>query len=151
MKPALPSREMILAACTGNVDIPHPVLEAACALAELHEARLMAEPGGRGEIDRARAHSVRDIDRWVAANMPVPLGAAYLHTESMGMVVDRLAQFSVTAYAALANAASQEELHFAWQRLAELSLAYADLAFEISTRRRRLPDLGSPDPHDPRI
>lgn len=135
----LPSKDLVLEACSGTIHQPHPVLEAAYELAALHEAGSAAI--AVGETASERANLMRGIDRWVAANLPAPLGAAYMHTETMGSVVDRLARYSVLAHAALTRDTRPWELHFAWQRLAELSLGYGDLSFELASGARRLPDL----------
>jgi hypothetical protein len=144
MKTPLPSKDMVLQACSGAVVIPHPVLEAAYELASLHEARSDAAGDAVREIDRARAGLVHDVDCWVSGEKPPESGAAYRHTETVGMVVDRIAEFSVAAHAALVEGASEIRRHYAWQRLTELALAYSDLSFEISAGIRRLPDFTYP-------
>jgi LPS sulfotransferase NodH len=53
-------------------------------------------------------------------------------------VVDRLALLSACAYAAMADDQGWD-LWFAWERLAELAIAYEDLVTELSRGRRRLP------------
>ncbi|MQY20439.1 DUF4254 domain-containing protein [Nocardia macrotermitis] len=138
----LPDKDQVVQACAGVVVVTHPVLLDAYELASLHEARFGA--GGSGEIDCARRLLVRDIDRWVSACAPQPVGAAYLHSETVGMVVDRLAEYCVQAHIALQRGESELTLHYLWQRAAEMSLAYADLAFEVNCGRRRLPDLTDP-------
>ncbi|MFF3226203.1 DUF4254 domain-containing protein [Nocardia suismassiliense] len=90
------------------------------------------------QIDVRRARLVRDIDRWVTLQLPPSHGAAYIHTETVGAVIDRLAQFTACAFAALASA-SQWELGDAWEQLAELAVGYDDLAAEVCAGRRRLP------------
>jgi hypothetical protein len=111
----------------------------------LHEERLGAEI--TGEIDRQRALLVHDIDRWVATNLPqAPVGAR-MHTETVGTVIDRLAQFSALAYLALTSAPEWVSVD-AWHRLSELSIAYADLAAEVSAGLVRLPDLGGHGGYD---
>ncbi|MGQ4598681.1 DUF4254 domain-containing protein [Nocardia sp. R6R-6] len=139
---ALPSKDMVLQACSGTVAVPHPILQAAYELASLHEARSSADASD--EIDCAQARLVRDIDCWVAAEKPPEFGAAYRHTETVGMVIDRIAEFSVAAHCALAEGTSEFQRHYAWRRLAELALAYSDLSFEISAGIRRLPDFTYP-------
>ncbi|GAB0108633.1 hypothetical protein JMUB6875_76680 [Nocardia sp. JMUB6875] len=136
----LPSKDLILEACTGVIHEPHPILLAAYELASLHEARASAASGGLGEIDGCRARLVHEIDRWMAGATPNPAAAAFLHTETIGTVVDRLAELSVAAHAALRPEVTDLELHEAWHRLAELTIGYTDLAFEVSTGRRRLPE-----------
>ncbi|WP_245671266.1 DUF4254 domain-containing protein [Nocardia amamiensis] len=117
----------------------HPVLVAAHELACLHRARRLADAARLIEIDCARAGLVNEIDRWVATTMPPPYGAATMHSETVGMVVDRLVQFSINAYAALTNGTPDAQLHYAWRRLAELTIAYADLAAEVAARTRDCP------------
>lgn len=144
----LPSKELLLAACTGSITLPHPVLQAAYELSSLHEARLVANPPELSEIDSARCRLIHEIDRWTAQWVPRPHAAAALHTETVGMVIDRLAQFSVDAHAALSGGESECRLHYAWKRLAELSLAYTELAHDLAVRTRRIPDYVTPHPED---
>jgi hypothetical protein len=142
---------MLLQACSGIVVVPHPVLLVAYELASLHEARLIVSPEAgeptsawfadmARDIDGLRTELVRAIDRWVSANKPTPFGAAYLHSETVGMVVDRVAEFSVAAHSALEHGVAELNRHYLWQRLTEVAIAYADLAFEIHTGVRKLPD-----------
>lgn len=51
-----------------------------------------------------------------------------MHTETIGAVVDRLAEYSVLAHTALNCDTRQPHMHYVWQQLAELSLGYGDLA-----------------------
>ncbi|AHH20604.1 hypothetical protein NONO_c58270 [Nocardia nova SH22a] len=139
----LPTNDQVLEAMAGNVRDFHPVLVAACELAEWHGLRARATSTADHEIDCARAMLVRNIDRWVAGEVPRPHGGATMHSETLGMVVDRLARFSVDAYGVLAHGAPAGELHFAWKRLAELTIAYGDLAGAVAARDRRLPDLSA--------
>ncbi|MFI9510766.1 DUF4254 domain-containing protein [Nocardia sp. NPDC052566] len=139
----LPSKEQVLEACRAVPRTTHPVLDAAHQLAGLHRQRLRAVPGRTGEIDQHRARLVLTIDQWVAAEAPVPHGGAHLHTETVGTVIDRIAQFSTHAYEIMLSAPNRA-VHDAWERLAELALGYQDLADDVSTGHRRLPDLGTP-------
>ncbi|WP_067565316.1 DUF4254 domain-containing protein [Nocardia acidivorans] len=144
----LPSKDLLLEACTGTVALPHPLLQAAYELASLHEARRSADRAGLLEIDCARAQLVHDVDCWIARELPRPYAAAALHTETVGMVIDRLAQLSVDAHTALGSTDAECRLHYTWKRLAELSLAYADLSHDLSTRTRRIPDCITPHLED---
>ncbi|WP_378733303.1 DUF4254 domain-containing protein [Nocardia brasiliensis] len=119
--------------------IPHPVLQAAYELASLHEARLDAA-ADVGAVDRERARLICRIDGWVDAEQPPASDAAYLHTETVGMVIDRLAQLSADVHAATERNTSTLQFHHARHCLNELALAYGDLAFEVSSGIRRLPD-----------
>ncbi|MGQ4600548.1 DUF4254 domain-containing protein [Nocardia sp. R6R-6] len=141
MNPVLPSKDLLLEACTGSIRQPHPVLEAAYELASLHEALQDTPHAQRQEIDRHRTRLTRDIDHWVASALPQALGAAYMHTETIGAVVDRLAEYSVLAHTALSRDTQQPHIHYIWRQLAELALGYGDLSFELTTGARRLPNL----------
>ncbi|WP_330184549.1 DUF4254 domain-containing protein [Nocardia sp. NBC_01503] len=139
--PLLPPKHLLLQACRGlPPEDRHPVLRCAGLLADLHERRLTAAAGATGYIDHERARMVLDIDRWVALELPKAARDAHLHTETVGTVVDRLAQFSALAYLTLASA-PDEAMHEAATRLTELALAYEHLAHELAEGRRRLPNL----------
>ncbi|WP_406233881.1 DUF4254 domain-containing protein [Nocardia sp. NBC_01009] len=142
----LPPKEMILEACRSLPRGDHPILTSAHQLAGLHEQRRYCALGSTADIDERRAHFVLTIDRWIATEVPLPHGGAHMHTETVGTVIDRMAQFSICAYAAL-RTAPDWIVHDAWQRLAELALGYQDLAFEVSAGIRRLPDLGGHRPY----
>ncbi|CAM4378078.1 DUF4254 domain-containing protein [Nocardia ninae] len=143
MRVALPSKDMVLQACAGTVAIPHLVLQAAYELASLHEARLDLTADFHA-IDHERARLVSRIDGWVNAEKPSASGAAYLHTETVGMVIDRLAQFSVDARPISGPNAPTLRLVYAQHRLTQLAFAYGDLAFEVAAGARRLPDFSFP-------
>ncbi|WSJ15862.1 DUF4254 domain-containing protein [Nocardia sp. NBC_01327] len=136
--PLLPPKHLLLQACRGLPPEDHPVLRCAGLLADLHERRLTAAAPGR--IDQERARMVLDIDRWVATELPKAARDAQLHTETVGTVVDRLAQFSALAYVTLASA-PDDAINDAALRLTELSIAYEHLATELAAGRRRLPNL----------
>lgn len=68
-----------------------------------------------------------------------------LHTETVGVVVDRLAAAQVCAMRMLTGAAAaptSPHTRAAWVHLAELADAYDDLAMEVVAGRTRLPLLG---------
>jgi len=134
----LPTKSELLHACRGIEYDWHPILRAAHALTELHERRLGAACSEAAVLDSARAGHVADIDRCVTSSLPPAHGAAHVHTETLGAVVDRVAQFTATAYAALASSVDWR-LGDAWERLAELAVGYEDLIEELQTGRRRLP------------
>jgi uncharacterized phage protein gp47/JayE len=142
MRTPLPSKDMILQACAGTVAIEHPVLRAAYELASLHEARSEGN-ADVGAIDGERARLVGRIDEWVTSAKHPAYDAAYLHTETVGMVIDRLAQFSVDARVA-AQGTSTLVSRYTQHRLTELAVAYSDLCFEIAAGTRRLPDFSFP-------
>ncbi|WP_245562431.1 DUF4254 domain-containing protein [Nocardia araoensis] len=113
-------------------------MTAARDLAALHEHRLAAGLAQAESIDHCRARLVGDIDRWVTARLRPSLGAARVHTETVGSVIDRLAEYTALAYAALATS-STWVLGDAWERLAELAVGYEDLKDEVAAGHRRLP------------
>ncbi|MEU7765352.1 DUF4254 domain-containing protein [Nocardia sp. NPDC049190] len=135
---SLPAKQQVLQACRGELPENNPMLRCAHKLTTLHERRLGAGQEDVDEIDAARANLIREIDRWITVQLPPAHGAAHIHTETLGAVIDRLAQFTARAYAALASA-SEWDLWDAWQRLAELAVGYDDLAAEVSAGVRRLP------------
>lgn len=133
----LPTKGDVLRACRGVEHTAHPLLRAAYELACLHE-RSPADDHQGTDINCRRAGLVREIDRWVYAHLPPAHGSASVHTETLGTVIDRLAEYTATAYTALASP-SDYDLGEAWERLAELAVGYEDLADEVTTGRRRLP------------
>ncbi|GAA5067018.1 DUF4254 domain-containing protein [Nocardia callitridis] len=135
---ALPAKHQVLQACRGEHATANPLLRCAKELTALHERRLGQDPDVMFEIDQGRAELIRDIDRWIATQLPPAHGAAHIHTETVGAVIDRIARFTADAYAALAGT-SQLDLVEAWQRLAELAVGYDDLAAEVCAGLRRLP------------
>ncbi|WP_067817466.1 DUF4254 domain-containing protein [Nocardia inohanensis] len=141
----LPSKDLLLEACAGLVHDPYPLLLAAYELASLHEARSSADRTDTHEIDCGRARLIHDIDLWVSRTIATALIAPSMHTESIGADIDRLAKLSVSAFAAHHSNTTDQELHHAWHRLAELSLGYGDLADDLTTGRRRLPTPDHPE------
>ncbi|MFX0580091.1 DUF4254 domain-containing protein [Nocardia nepalensis] len=133
----LPRKGEVLRACRGVEHAAHPLLRAVYELTCLHESRL-ADHCRTDDIDCRRAKLVRQINHWVHAHLPPAHGSASVHTETLGAVLDRLAQYTATAYAALASA-TDYDLGDAWEALAELAIGYEDLADELAAGRRRLP------------
>ncbi|MFF0632593.1 DUF4254 domain-containing protein [Nocardia sp. NPDC004151] len=138
MRDTLPSKNQVLQACRGTGFPGHPLLRAAHDLTGLHERLLSARPEQLTELDTRRSNLVHEIDCWVTAQLPPSHGAARVHTETLGAVIDRLARLTAAAYAALARE-SGRDLTVAWEHLAELAVGYEDLASEVCTGRRRLP------------
>ncbi|MQY30257.1 DUF4254 domain-containing protein [Nocardia aurantia] len=135
----LPSKNMVIAACCGSTDLAHPILPAIARLSGLHRTRLTADPVDLRGIDCARATLVREIDRWVVLQQ-FQRPAAYLHTESLGCVVDRMARTHAWAWQLLLSAAPADlAVHAAWTTLAELTDGYHDLVTEVESGRRRFP------------
>jgi hypothetical protein len=119
-------------------------------LAVLHERRLIGRGGGEPtsdpgvivEIERRRGELVMAIDDWIVRTVPTHRLGAALHTETIGSVIDRLAEASVRAHHALMTRdANDDMLHGAWHHLAELADGYDDLIRDVLAGRRRLPGL----------
>ena len=134
----LPTKSELLHACRGVEYDGHPILRAAHILTELHEKLSSADCSEIAELDRERLRRVGEIDRCVIAALPPAHGSAHVHTETLGAVVDRVARFTASAYAALADPRDWS-LGDAWERLAELAVGYEDLIDELQSGRRRLP------------
>ncbi|MFC9892416.1 DUF4254 domain-containing protein [Nocardia sp. NPDC127579] len=144
-------------ACRGHRVVGGPLLWFARDLAVLHERRLRlpllaiapsegapvidVDPGVILEVERRRTELVMAVDDWVARCVPQHRLGATLHTETVGSVIDRLAESSVRAHHALMTLDAHDELlHSAWHHLAELADAYDDLVRDIVAGRRRLPE-----------
>ncbi|KQY33227.1 hypothetical protein ASD42_15210 [Nocardia sp. Root136] len=144
----LPLSDILVRACRGHRVVGGPLLWFARDLAVLHEKRIVGR-GGRvdtdpavlREIDCRRSELVLAIDDWVLRAIPQHRLGATLHTETVGAVIDRMAEASVRAHHALmTRAANDEMLHCAWHHLAELADAYDDLVRDVLAGRRRLPE-----------
>ncbi|MEV6324629.1 DUF4254 domain-containing protein [Nocardia sp. NPDC051787] len=140
----------------------HSVLHAALELAECHQRRHQAlerahAPGASStqvaacsqlveDIDEHRAEWIGRIDAWVAANIQHRSGAS-LHTETLGAVIDRIAEKWIAAQCSLGEEITMRphplqvdgEAHLQWTRLAELIDGYQDLITDVIEHRRRLP------------
>lgn len=148
MSGILPTSDLLLRACRGHRVIGGPLLWFARDLAVLHERRLIGRGGAEPdntpavviEIDRRRTELVMAIDDWISRSVPQHRLGATLHTETVGSVIDRIAEASVRAHHALMTMdANDELLHIAWHHLAELADAYDDLITDVLAGRRRLP------------
>lgn len=144
----LPTSDLLLRACRGHRVVGGPLLWFAHDLAVLHERRVVGRGGTGPETDptaiienkRRRIELVMAIDDWIVRSVPQHRLGATLHTETVGSVIDRLAEASIRAHHALMTLdANDEMLHGTWHHLAELSDAYDDLVRDVLAGRRRLP------------
>ncbi|WP_153411416.1 DUF4254 domain-containing protein [Nocardia macrotermitis] len=135
----LPSKKDVLAACRGEIARDHELLHAIGELARLHAERLSAICERVAEIDSTRTELTKNIDHWIDRHLPPSHGGARIHTETIGAVVDRLAQLTAHAHAILIGPAPPRELCDAWELVAELAVAYEDLTDEVAIGHRRLP------------
>ncbi|MEV6323000.1 DUF4254 domain-containing protein [Nocardia sp. NPDC051787] len=140
--------DLLVRACRGHRVVGGPLLWFARDLAVLHERRLVGRGGSVDtsvavirEIERRRVELVMAIDDWVLRSVPQHRLGATLHTETVGAVIDRLAESSVRAHHALMTLDAHDDLlHYAWHHLAELADAYDDLVRDVMAGRRRLPE-----------
>ncbi|MQY19489.1 hypothetical protein NRB20_25790 [Nocardia sp. RB20] len=137
----LPSKVLLVQACTGTATPNHPILLACRELTRLHQSRLDCSIANIPVIDSVRRNTVREVDRWVSASGTQTPTAPFLHTETLGTVIDRIAEYSVAAQASLTQDVRELHRHYLWQRMSELAVAYEDLASEIQVGRRRVPEL----------
>ncbi|MEV0292904.1 hypothetical protein [Nocardia sp. NPDC050710] len=136
----VPGKELLLAACRGLPHDDHPMLDAAGELAQLHEIRERAPASETAKIDRRRLQLVRAIDRWIALATPVPYGIVGTHSETVGRLVDRLAELTTQAFVPLAYA-PDAVFYDAWLRVNELADSYQDLVDELRAGTLGIPDV----------
>lgn len=142
MEPLLSGAEL-LRAIRGDRVGDHPLARWACLLAGVHRAAMLAReeavvaPENGGE----RGSLVHAIDVWTEQQVPQHHQGVALHTETLGSVIDRIADAQVHADAMLMTCtnAGDPRVHAAWFRLAELVDGYNDLAAQVVDGVRRLP------------
>ncbi|MBF6100168.1 DUF4254 domain-containing protein [Nocardia cyriacigeorgica] len=117
------------------------MIAATVELGELHSDRITAAPRETERIDGRRAHLVHEIDRFVVLAVPVPFPSARIHTETIGRVIDRIAELTAMTYVVL-TAPSDTAYVDACAQLDELASAYQDLVDDLAAGTRRLPDHG---------
>ncbi len=137
---SLLSGEALLSAIRGHHVGDHQLAQLACELGGLHHRRLL---GRDSECCRRRTELVSAVDVWMGAHLPIPHPDARVHTETLGAVIDRMAETQVRAYHLLMTVdPSDPQVHADWYRLAELVDSYTDLVTGLSHRAIRLPALG---------
>ncbi|MET7773763.1 DUF4254 domain-containing protein [Nocardia sp. NPDC005366] len=139
MSAALPGKDALLAACRGFPQaVDHPVLSAAAELAVLHQTRERTPHSGLAVIDAHRVRLMESVDTWVSISIPRPMSSARVHTQTMGQVIDRIAQLTSYTYTVIAGG-SDEVFADAAANVDELAHGYEDLAEELIAGVRRLP------------
>ncbi|MDE1675271.1 DUF4254 domain-containing protein [Nocardia gipuzkoensis] len=139
----LPDKHVVLATCRRlPVFVDHEVLDCVGELSELHIWHCQRSWIGR--IDQDRAQLVKEIDRWVSRNSPLPQPGALLHTETFGAVLDRLARLCAVAY--FPGVVSEKVTYQIELLSARLADDYQELNVEVSQGSRRLPELTDPVP-----
>ncbi|HEY0688571.1 MAG TPA: DUF4254 domain-containing protein [Kribbella sp.] len=153
--PTIPPATTVVRAFSTTPTV-HPLLAAAAGLATHHQLRaaahqLTGDPDADDHLVAAAARTVNAadaacavlidrIDVWAATEL-TECRAAALHTESLGQLIDRLAELWMRWH--LLNAGDhpvgREHARVVFQQLGELSTAYDDLISDLSRGRRRLP------------
>lgn len=133
-------QESLLSAIRGHHVGPHPLARRARTLGEIH-TQLLADPEQPILLARRR-ESIAAIDRWLAPRLPRPHPSATARSDTVGMVIDRIATAQVQALDELMNRAADHPIvHESWCRLAKLVEDYNDLITAIDRRSRWLPTL----------
>ncbi|WP_327116544.1 hypothetical protein OHB12_04905 [Nocardia sp. NBC_01730] len=139
----LPDKDLITAACRGMPTLTtNPMLDAAAELAVLHQTRECTPWSRLREIDAQRAQLMHTVDLWVTLATPIPFPAARINSQTVGQVVDQLAELTMQAFAALADA-PDPVLYDAQVRLDEMAAAYQDLMDELAAGTRRVPSVAA--------
>ncbi|WP_062986342.1 DUF4254 domain-containing protein [Nocardia anaemiae] len=140
----LPDQRELVAAFGGHPPEPgpeHPLIPLARVLAQLHRQR-HGDPLSTAGIDCRRAELVSAIDTWVITRVPQRQSTAHIRAESIGATMDRMAAAYVHASHLLhtAEKVSDNRVHAAWYRLAQLADNWTDLiigAPQHNSRPRR--------------
>jgi hypothetical protein len=160
---SIPRGGEVLRSCTATSDEArrHPLLDAARALAALHEQRAEAhqltgdpmaeDPQLAGAArtmaatDTGRAVLIDRIDHWAYAVLPDERHAA-VHTESLGQLIDRMIGTWARWHAVknCADPAGTERASTLLHHVSELSIGYDDLIADVLAGRRRLPHHNNP-------
>ncbi|TLG01765.1 DUF4254 domain-containing protein [Nocardia cyriacigeorgica] len=138
---AFPASESLLSAIRGHHVGPHPLARRARTLGEIH-TQLLADPEQPILLARRRM-TIAAIDRWLAPRLPRPHPTATARSDTVGMLVDRIAAAQVRALDELMNRAAADDpvVHECWCRLAKLVEDYNDLVTAIDRRCCWLPTL----------
>lgn len=143
MTPPLPGAELVLAACRGlTTIIENPLLDAAGELAELHRIRECTPWSQLDKLEAERVVLRHQIDLWVEVSTPMPFPAARVHTQTVGAVIDQLAELTTQAFVALAHAPNPV-VYDTQVRLGEMAKGYQDLIDELARGVRRVPSVAA--------
>ncbi|MET8648721.1 DUF4254 domain-containing protein [Nocardia aurea] len=137
-----PSSEL-LSAISGHGVADHPITRWCVDLVGIH--RDSAAEGCDERLSaKRRADIIRDIDMWTNHHVPQHLNGSRLHTETIGAVIDKIARAYTRFQTEMSrHAPGDPRVHGAWHCVAELVVAYRDLAAEVVRGQRRLPDRSS--------
>lgn len=132
----VPDSTALILRMRGVTAVRHPMLDAADELAALHAIRLASEGDALGELDAQRLRLVRAIDRYITLVTPAPGESARRHTETVGAVVDRLANWCT-----LASANVEVEAEFAEAYVRQLADGLDDLIAGVTTGTCTVPQV----------
>lgn len=127
----LPPGTVVLTAMLGHaneIQLAHPLVAAAAELASLY-----AESGD--DTAHARIVVMRRIDAYTARVLPTPTESAVLHTETVSMVLARMAGYT----ADLGNPFDRNRLKAVWGPLDELIRGIDALFIDLLAGRRVVP------------
>ncbi|MFX0580569.1 hypothetical protein [Nocardia nepalensis] len=129
---ALPSTSELLCALSGQQVRGH-VCQWSHDLVRLHRVR-RERPRFTAVIDCLRIELVANINAWATEHLP-GRSRDRLDTQ-LGDTIDRIAATADRAFHLLmTDDLSGEDMHVAWTRLAELSIAYSDLVRQAENGR----------------
>ncbi|MFC8529404.1 DUF4254 domain-containing protein [Nocardia sp. NPDC057227] len=135
------SGEAMLSAIRGHHVGNHRLAQLAYEFGQVHHRALS---GRECECHDRRDRLIREVDTWARQHLPIPHPDAVLHTETLGTVIDRIAQAQVRAYHLLMTVddVAAPQVHAAWYRLAQLVDDYRDLITAVEQRSLRVPTPG---------
>ncbi|CAM4344527.1 DUF4254 domain-containing protein [Nocardia ninae] len=127
----------LLSAIRGHHVGIHPLADLARQFGLMYQRR---QDASATEFHCRRSELMRAVDAWAAEHQTSPHPNATLHTETLGSVIDQVAEAHVHAYQLLMTInPTDPAVHAAWFRLAELVDSYSDLITKVIQRSRRLP------------
>ncbi|WP_159848663.1 hypothetical protein [Nocardia sp. CY41] len=138
LAPRLPQSTALIHTIRGLLTDRHPLLDAAGELASLHAARLTREDGALHRIDAHRLRLARAIDDYIDLVTPTAARDARRHCETVGVAVDRLANWCALAYTPGPTGTS-EWIHFAETQVLRLADDLDDLLSDLTTGQCTVP------------
>jgi hypothetical protein len=134
---SLPSASALICALAGQF-LSGTVCRRAHELVEIHQ-RAHVGADSFQQLNSRRADLVRALDRW-ARRLPPPSPGARAHSDSLGTLIDRMADVAAHAFHLLrTDEIGGDRMHAAWTHLAVLELEYADLVRDVAAGRRYVP------------
>ncbi|MBF6351718.1 MULTISPECIES: DUF4254 domain-containing protein [Nocardia] len=141
----LPTAVQLLGVFQGLRFRDHELYRTARCLVNLHICRNSGTGHARlADLDRRRAELMDEIDEWSIRQLPIHRNEPVIRPESLGRVIDRLADAWARANRdSVAAPTSRRTTQMNWLRLAELVGGYNNLLADVRTVQDRLPSLAS--------